>query len=570
MKVHIYPKLLLGFIVSASSLALGAGHVAAQDIPATATAGAAAASVSVTSASEFGQTADLRALSDSVRALKEEVESLRQQVRELQEEQQSGRANDPVFRPEESTEKGLGRDLNVSGLDASLATAGLSYSPPANDPHAAATSHDTIPAQQNQAASAPDSQPQTTDDRLDKIEEQQQFIDAKVNDQYQTKVESGSKYRLRLSGMVLLNLYDDRGSVDNQDFPEESLPRNPINSSNSFGGTLRQSQIGLDAFGPDIAGAHTSGSVKFDFAGGFPDTTNGVSQGLVRLRTGFIRFDWSNTSVIAGQDRLFFVPLTPTSLASLAVPALSYAGNLWNWSPQVRVEHRHNFTENSSLFLQAGILDSLSGDVPFSPSDRQPTWGEESGQPAYAARAAWSRHISGRDLIVGFGGYYGRQNWGFGRNVDGWAATMDVTVPLGKWFGLTGAFYRGRAVGGLSGAIGQDVLTSGPIFAATTVIQGLDSAGGWMQLKIKPTPKLELNAAFGDDNPFAGELRRFNPVQSLYGVLLSKNLSPFANVIYQMRSDVVIALEYRRLQTFVLNSGSTSANHMTLSLGYTF
>ena len=311
------------------------------------------------------------------------------------------------------------------------------------------------------SASTPNTEPQAISDRLDKIEEEQQFIDAKVNDQYQTKVESGSKYRLRLSGMVLLNLYDTRGAVDNQDFPEISTPLGLLDSRSAFGGTLRQSQIGLDVFGPDIAGAHTSANVKFDFAGGFPSTENGVSQGLVRLRTGVIRFDWNTTSVVAGQDRLFFAPLAPTSLATLAIPALSYAGNLWNWIPQVRVEHRHNLSENSNLLFQAGILDSLSGDVPSPTPDRQPTWGEKSGQPAYAARVAWTRHLSDQDLTLGFGGYYGRQDWGLNRNVDSWVATMDAAVPLGKWFALTGAFYRGRALGGLSGAIGQDITISG-------------------------------------------------------------------------------------------------------------
>ncbi len=125
-------------------------------------------------------------------------------------------------------------------------------------------------------------------------------------------------------------------------------------------------------------------------------------------------------------------------------------------------------------------------------------------------------------------------------------------------------------MGGLAGGIGQDVLMSGPITDPTATIRGLDSAGGWIQLKFKPRAKLEFNGAFGDDNPFASEQRRFNPAQSGYSVWLSKNLSPFANVLYQLRSDVVIAVEYRRLQTFALGDGSTAANHVNLSLGYMF
>src|SRR5581483_6035877 len=107
-----------------------------------------------------------------------------------------------------------------------------------------------------------------------------------------------------------------------------------------FGATLRQSEIGLEVFGPMLAGAKTSGTVQADFAGGFPFTWNGVNSGYFRLRTASARMDWENISVVAGQDDLFISPLSPTSFASLAVPALNYSVNLWGLIPQVRVEHR--------------------------------------------------------------------------------------------------------------------------------------------------------------------------------------------------------------------------------------
>lgn len=566
MRANVYRKMLLALIMGTGSLLLWSECVSGQSIPRTD-----ALAATSPAAAPLDETAEVRALVESVRALQAQVQALNLQVSELREEQQRGRAQAADSRPERVRGENLSPELSRIGPQGTTSGTGSGYPGPTNDSGAAGASPQRTPSgQQNLSASTPNAGPQAIGDRIDKIEEEQQFIDAKVNDQYQTKVESGSKYRLRLSGMVLLNLYDTRGAVDNQDFPEISTPLDRLDSRSAFGGTLRQSQIGLDVFGPDIAGAHTSANVKFDFAGGFPSTENGVSQGLVRLRTGVIRFDWNTTSVVAGQDRLFFAPLAPTSLATLAIPALSYAGNLWNWTPQIRIEHRHNLSENSNLLFQAGILDSLSGDVPSPTPDRQPTWGEASGQPAYAARVAWTRRVSGQNLAVGFGGYYGRQDWGLNRTVDGWAATMDAAVPLGKWFALTGAFYRGRALGGLSGAIGQDVVMSGRLTDPTTVVLGLNSMGGWIQLKFKPRPKLELNGAFGDDNPFASDLRRFSPTGSFYGVWLSKNLSPFVNVIYQLRSDVVIAIEFRRLQTFVLNTGSTAANHVNLSVGYTF
>lgn len=493
---------------------------------------------------------EVRSLSESVRQLQSQVQSLNAQINELQAKEQARVPARNAPSTDSASEKIAG------GV---------------TDPYL------TLPSREKAAGSTPSStaavssstKNETLEERVSELEENQGLVDSKLTDQYQTKVESGSKYRLRVSGIVLLNMFENRGVVDNADFPEIALEANPLDSAGNFGGTLRQSQIGLQVFGPEIAGARTSADIKFDFAGGFPTAPNGTVLGLVRLRTGTVRMDWANTSLIAGQDFLFFSPLAPTSLASFAIPALSYAGNLWAWTPQVRIEHRVHFSEHSSLLLQGGILDSLSGDVPFSQYERYPSWGEESGQPAYAARVAWSQRILGQDVTLGTGGYYGRQYWGFGRNVDGWAATADLTLPLGKYFGFTGQFYRGRAVGGLGGGIGQDVLLAGPLFSSA-VVQGLDSMGGWAQVKFKPVPRFEINGAVGDDNPFASELRRFPSSDSYYGVSLSKNLSPFVNFIYQVRSDVMFSVEYRRLKTYVTNDEDYAANHINVSLGYIF
>src|SRR5258708_10382782 len=194
------------------------------------------------------------------------------------------------------------------------------------------------------SVSASTSGQQSTDvswqQRISKLEDDQSLMNDKIIEQSQSKVESGSKYRVRLSGIVLLNAGVTRGSVNNLDFAQIATPA-PDNSgsSGSFSGSLRQSQIGIEAFGPDIAGACTSANVKFDFAGGFPNTPNGAAFGIVRLRTGTMRIDLVNTSIVAGQDALFFAPLTPTTLSSLAIPALSYTGNLSSWTPQIRIDH---------------------------------------------------------------------------------------------------------------------------------------------------------------------------------------------------------------------------------------
>src|SRR5262249_52409933 len=80
-------------------------------------------------------------------------------------------------------------------------------------------------------------------DRIAKLEEEFQLLSGKVDDQYQTKVESASKYRVRLSGILLLNLFSNHGRVEDLDFPSVALQPLAGTPVNSFGATLRQSQI---------------------------------------------------------------------------------------------------------------------------------------------------------------------------------------------------------------------------------------------------------------------------------------------------------------------------------------
>jgi len=42
------------------------------------------------------------------------------------------------------------------------------------------------------------------------------------------------------------------------------------------------------------------------------------------------------------------------------------------------------------------------------------------------------------------------------------------------------------------------------------------------------------------------------------------------NFIYQIRSDVEISVEYRRLRTMYLNDDTQSANHYNATIGYKF
>jgi hypothetical protein len=371
-----------------------------------------------------------------------------------------------------------------------------------------------------------------------------------------------------------MNMVSNQGVVDSIDLPTLAYARSAGNSGGSFGATLRQSELGFEAFGPNVAGAKTRADLQLDLAGGFPTAPNGINSGFMRLRTATMRMDWTNTSVVVGQDAIFFSPNSPTSFASLAVPALSYAGNLWAWVPQIRVEHKVVLGEDSSLLLQGGILDPLSGEAPgFVPGTdyyRQPGPGESSRQPAYGTRIAWTRNVFGQPLRVGLGGYYSRQNYGFSRSVDAWAGMTDIELPLNHQFSLSGKLYRGKGLGGLYGGIGRSALFSGDPTSPGTNIHGLNSVGGWAQLKYRPAKKWEFNAAFGMDNPYAVDLEYFASSQAYGDPTLARNKGSFGNMIYRPRSDLLFSAEYRHLTTYTINNGGHDAGQLNLMMGVLF
>jgi len=488
-----------------------------------------------------------------VRELQDQVRELRSMVQQMRAENAQSRAEMQQLRQDlQATRALLERSPDQSSTPDQTA---------ANLAPASATATAAVTQ-----ATTPDS----IEGRVQKLEDTTSLIGSKVDEQYQTKVETASKYRARLHGIVLMNAFRNVGNSDNLDLPtyaENVLPGWP---QANLGFSMRQSEIGLELFGPTIAGAKSSADIQFDFAGGFPATGNGVNFGIVRLQTGSLRLDWKNTSIVAGQDSLFISPLSPTSFASLAIPAFASVGNLWAWTPQLRVEHRFALSDQQSVTLQAGLLDNLDWQNPHDSFYRSGQAGEYSGQPALAFRGAWSRPVQQHPLSVGVAGYYGRQNWFWGRNIDSWAGMLDFQVPLLPRLGLSGEFYRGRAVGGLGGAVATSIVYGGDPRAHFTPIRGLDSSGGWAQLKLQVTPKLELNASVADDNAYAGDVRGFATDQNNFGPILGRNRGALGNFVFRPRSDLLLSAELRRLRTFPIYGSSSMTNQLNLAMGILF
>lgn len=431
------------------------------------------------------------------------------------------------------------------------------------------------PATSGGAADAPSSTSAAPVALAESVEERQQALEAAVKTHEQDKVESGSKYPVRLTGLVLFNAFLNRGLADNIDLPNVALHQTATSGGGGLAASLRQTVIGIEGDGPRLLGAHTSASVDFDFFSGLSYSSYNTAAGSVRMRTASINFDWPADSLSAGMSSPLISPLSPTSYATVAEPALAGAGNLWTWAPQLRYGHRFAMHRGDQLQLELGLRDSAAAGYSSNQFVRAASPAEASNQPAYQTRVSYGR--SGEQgLQVGMGGYYSRQVYpdytGAYRSerLDSWAATFDARVPAGR-FEFSGEGYRGRSLGGLGGGVSKDVIVGSSPATGTYALQGLNAIGGWVQWKSRLASTLETNVSMGLDNGMARDFHALVLSPSASATQLrARNRMLIANAIFRPKTYLILSPEYRRIWTWPIAGSANTLDVYTLTFGYQF
>jgi len=375
----------------------------------------------------------------------------------------------------------------------------------------------------------------------------------------QIKVESESKYPVKISGLILLNGFVNTSQVDNA-----SAPTIAVAGGGSTGASLRQTVLGIDARGPSLAGATSHADVRVDFFGNSLDSSYQMG-GLLRLRTAHATLNWKDTEVFAEMDRPILSPNQPSSLTAVAQPALAWSGNLWMWSPQVGVLHTMDFIGSSRMAVEAALID-----VPDSPAMSTAivgtvSQGERSRWPGAELHVGLLGNKNSSGPSVGVGGYFSPHKILGGRGYDAWAATLDLDLPLSHGFDFSGSFYRGLALGGLGGGAYKDFVYGTNLQFA----KPLDDVGGWAQLKKRAGLRWEFNGAFGLDNGFASELRRYVLPATAYQNQ-ARNETFTANTIYSPSAYLLFSLEFRHITTAPITGAAANTNIIGVAAGYKF
>jgi len=385
----------------------------------------------------------------------------------------------------------------------------------------------------------------------DQRTEELPLIQAQVQEQAQTKVETSSKLPLKLFGTVVANTFVNTGEPNWLDIPNIANAKNPAFHPGSFSSTLRQTRIGAVFEGPEVAGMKVNGTVAMDFFGGIPNFQTGPVMGLPRLLYAYMRLDGEKTAVEIGQDQMILAPKNPTSLVGMSFPILYRSGNLYLRVPQIRAERQLASRGFGQIRAVGGILAPVAGDFvnaqyQFVPPNLA---GERSRMPATQARLSWRASPAGPyeqpKWEFGASGHYGRERYATAL-VPSWAGAVDLDANFGR-IGFGGEYFAGRNLDAFGGSIGQIA----------------KSQGGFLEARLAATSRLSFNGGYGKDRLF--KIARF-PAQ------LTQNATVFANGIYSFTSEFRAGLEYQRLVTRPLGSGISSNRnqHFNLTFAYSF
>ncbi len=394
-------------------------------------------------------------------------------------------------------------------------------------------------------------QPQTSEAAQQEIPVQEALtlLQEQVREHARSKVESNSKFPMKLFGTIVSNTFYNTGEPNWLDLGNVVMPVPTGLPTGSFSSSLRQTRFGAIVDGPSAGSMKTSGFMAFDFFGGIPNFQTGQVFGLPRLLYAYFRVENSKTALLVGQDHVILAPRNPTSLTGMSFPILFRAGNLYLRAPQIRLEQTLLSGRHGEFRAVGGVLAPVAGDNPttayaFVPPNLA---GERSRRPAVQARLFVRQKPAGPyeepTWEFGASGHYSKERYLTGL-IPSWASSVDFDLTVGR-FGTGGEFFKGRNIDAFGASLAQNA----------------KSKGGFVEGRFSATSQWDFNAGYGTD-------RLYDRVR--FPGNLTKNASVFANSIFRVTPEFAFSLEWRKLETSPLTGRLRRNNHFDLTFAYSF
>ncbi|HYP28224.1 MAG TPA: hypothetical protein VE262_16030 [Blastocatellia bacterium] len=309
----------------------------------------------------------------------------------------------------------------------------------------------------------------------------------------------GEGNRIKFYGFLRLDLDIDSQHPNNTQTPFFITSPDPIAGgadNGDFSMHPRLTRFGIDYSGPRVGrlgDAKLSGRLETDFENGGTE-----SRQIIRIRHAFLRLDWADFSVLAGQTWDVVSPLLPTVNNDTN---MWNAGNVGDRRPQLRAAYEPKAGDGKFSLIGGigltGAIDSLDLD------NNGFRDGEEAALPNFQARVGYS-HPRGKDRSASFGvsGFYGFMETArpvFGRTeFRSQLLNLDFTLPILSRLAVRGEGWWGRNMSDTRGGAGQGLnITNG---------REIRGRGGWAEATINASRYLSFNPGFTTDDPVDEDL----------------------------------------------------------------
>jgi hypothetical protein len=361
----------------------------------------------------------------------------------------------------------------------------------------------------------------------------------------QSKVEASQKFPVSLTGMLLFNAFSNgKYSGAGQDPTAAAFNRGPASSSAS----LRQTVLGLKFNGPNLpGGGKVSGSLYMDFFAGSASPFNN----LLHIRIATIDLNWKNTTLSLGQDKPLISPREPASLAQVGFSPLTGAGNLWDWQPQARIEHRFAVGESTGVTAQAAVYQTSESYPSTLPAVYSGTL--ERARPGYEGRVEFFTGAGTRRIEIA-PGFHASTTHVAGDSVASHIVSLDWLVRPFSKLEFTGEFFHGTDVSPLGARQGFNI-------TGTDAVIPVHSQGQWGQISLFPVSRLSVHFYAGEQADRAGDLAPGS---------VQRNFVYAGNFMYKLAPNVIAAFEASQARTQYLGSNVRLNNHYDLALAYLF
>jgi len=338
---------------------------------------------------------------------------------------------------------------------------------------------------------------------------------------------SKDKLTIQPYGYFKLDMIYDSDLMSIGNFARWVLPQSTDNATPTTHITANESRLGFLVNKGDI-----SGKIEFDFFG----VGGGENKPGIMIRKVYAQAKLPNFTIRVGQDSDAISPLVP---GTINYTVAWWAGDIGYRRPMVKL-----FNTNNGLTWTAAIARNIGGDINGDGHDD----GTAAVIPEFQGRLAYklfNKHT------IGFSGHYAqRDTLGTNGKYEAWSASLDLSAKVTHNLTLNGSSYVGSNTASMLGGIGN-----------ASTMDGVDSQGGWLNLKFNPKTNYSISTGIVMDDPCDCDLN---------DGARSKNTTIFANAYYDILQGFLIGFEFSYWATEYKNMDTATAIVGQIAFRYNF